>query len=95
MGCINMSEYKTRKDTNKKILRVTVDITVNLPKDKTIEDIKSGLVLYPDDIVDGFIISTDIKGYDNKKDFFLKEAHFNDIEIIQNGEEKELCEIIN
>ena len=88
MACINMDAHKTTEETCDKILRVTLDITINLPKDKTIDDIKNGLILYPDDIVDGFVISTNINGYDNTKDFFLKEAHFSDIKIVQKTEGK-------
>jgi len=67
-------------------LRATIDIAVNLATDdgitKTIEEIKNGLILYPDDAVDGFVVSTDIAGCDNMKHFFLREAHFAKVEII-------------
>ena len=48
----------------------------------TIEEIKNGLILYSDDDVDGFVVSTDIAGCDNMKHFFLREAHFANVEII-------------
>ena len=85
---MNMDAYKSTEETHKKILRVTVDMEINLPKDKTIEDIKSGLILYPDDAVDGFVISSNIRGYDNTKDFFLKEAHFSEIKVIPENRRK-------
>ena len=68
-----------------KKLRVTLDIDVKL-KDggikKTVEEIKNGLILYPDDVVDGFVLSTGIADCDNTRHFFLKEAHFNKVEVI-------------
>ena len=67
-------------------LRLTIDIAVNRATDdgitKTIEEVKNGLILYPDDVVDGFVVSTDIAGCDNIKHFFLREAHFVNVEII-------------
>ena len=70
-----------------KKLRITVDVDVKLIKGggrkaKTIKEIKNGIILYPDDVVDGFIISTDIPGCDNTLHFFLGEAQLHKIEII-------------
>ena len=49
---------------------------------KTVEEIKNGLILYPDEVVDGFVLSTGIADCDNTRHFFLKEAHFNKVEVI-------------
>jgi len=60
-----------------KTLRLTIDMNVNTTTDcgcqKSIEEIKSGIRLREDDVVDGFVVTMDIKGCNNTVDFFIKD----------------------
>ena len=50
-----------------------VDVNMETVKETgvTLEDIKSGIKVVPDDVVDGCYLTTDIQGYDATQTFFL------------------------
>jgi hypothetical protein len=66
-----------------KIIRLTVDIETNDELGVPIEEIAENLTFYSDDAIDGYTISTAIKGYDNTWDFFIKKMTYVSREIIE------------
>lgn len=57
-------------------VRLTVELDVEIDKTEhpnlDEKQVFNGIYMCDDDIVDGFLLSTDIPGYDNTNDFFLR-----------------------
>lgn len=56
------------------VLSIEIDIDKNEYPDVTDKDVVEGLIIQDSDIVDGFELTTAVRGYDNTKDYFLKNA---------------------
>lgn len=72
-------------------LKIIADIDIDQDEypDMTPEKVLDGVRVYESDVVDGFEITTSIKGLDNTQDFFLKNAVLEEKQLI---EEQELSE---
>ena len=68
-------------------LRIAMDVYPNWENMKaenlSLEAVKRGVVLRPDSVVDGFVITTDIEGFDCTSDFFLEDAKIVAMEIVK------------
>ena len=72
-------------------LKITADIDIDKDEnpDITPEKVLDGVRVYESDVVDGFEITTSIKGLDNTQDFFLKNAVLEEKQLV---DEQELSE---
>lgn len=63
---------------------IVADIEINKEKYPymTPEKVLEGIEVYESDVIDGFEITTNIKGFDNTADFFLKNAELRDKRLI-------------
>lgn len=72
-------------------LKIIADIDIDQDEYPNItpETVLDGVRVYESDVVDGFEITTSIKGLDNTSDFFLKNAVLEEKQLI---DEQELSE---
>lgn len=70
----------------RKTIRLTVDVEIAELSDsgvrKSVKEIENGLRLYDDDVVDGFVITTNLSDCDNTNDFFIKNYRIVGTEIL-------------
>lgn len=69
-------------------LKIIADIDIDQEEypDITPEIVLDGVRVYESDVVDGFEITTSIRGLDNTNDFFLKNAVLEDKQLIDKQE---------
>ena len=72
-------------------LKIIADLNIDQDEYPNItpETVLDGVRVYESDVVDGFEITTSIKGLDNTQDFFLKNAVLEEKQLI---DEQELSE---
>lgn len=72
-------------------LKIIADLDIDQDEYPNItpETVLDGVRVYESDVVDGFEITTSIKGLDNTQDFFLKNAVLEEKQLI---DEQELSE---
>lgn len=59
-----------------KVIHVTVDIAIDEEMGLSVEEVLNGVDVQEHDVIDGFVITTAIKGYECTADFFL--SHIKD-----------------
>ncbi len=59
-------------------IKLTLEMDIEIDKaeypDLDEQTVLNGIQVYDDDVIDGFGLTTNIKGYDNTADFFLQNA---------------------
>ena len=64
------------------VLSIEIDIDKSEYPNITEKDVVDSLFIQDSDIIDGFKLTTAVKGYDNTKDYFLKNARIINIKPI-------------
>lgn len=74
-------------------MELYIDMQQMKESDVSLEAVRRGLTILPDDVVDGFLITTDIPGCRNTSDFFLKDFKVCQVSIENAPEEAPLPDI--
>lgn len=69
-------------------LKIIADIDIDKDEypDITPEKVLDGVRVYESDVIDGFEITTSIRGLDNTQDFFLKNAVIEEKQLVDEQE---------
>ncbi len=65
--------------------RITIEFDIEENNGADVQTVLNGVTLLDDDIVDGFCLTTILKGFDNTSDYFLSNGRIIRRELIKNG----------
>ena len=71
-----------------KKIRLTMDIAIHEDAGLSIEEIMEGITVLEDDVSDGFIVTTNIEGYEPVHDYFLDYVTGIKLEIVEESKNK-------